>query len=112
VGVRVVEVVVHSLDYSSPVIQYLSGDMSRRGTFLSLLVVAVTALLALFTSASATTAATSGKTPLAVTWDGRSFLFNGKRELLVGGSIHYPRAPRSEWRLDRFSSLCFCWHVF
>jgi hypothetical protein len=98
VGVRVVEVVVHSLDYSSPFIQYLSGDMSRRGTLLSLLVVAVTALLALFTSASATTAATSGKTPLAVTWDGRSFLFNGKRELLVGGSIHYPRAPRSEWR--------------
>lgn len=32
-----------------------------------------------------------------VSFDGRSFIINGKRELIIGGSIHYPRAPRSEW---------------
>jgi hypothetical protein len=33
-----------------------------------------------------------------VTFDGRSFMIDGQRQLFVGGSIHYPRAPRSEWR--------------
>lgn len=28
-----------------------------------------------------------------VTYDGRSLIINGNRELLFSGSIHYPRAP-------------------
>eukprot|EP01031_Cornospumella_fuschlensis_P028141 gene28141-33982_t len=32
-----------------------------------------------------------------VTFDGRSFLLDGERQLFIAGSIHYPRAPRSEW---------------
>lgn len=33
-----------------------------------------------------------------VTFDGRSFSIDGERKLFIAGSIHYPRAPRSEWR--------------
>lgn len=32
-----------------------------------------------------------------VTYDGRSFMLDGRRVWLVGGSIHYARLPRSEW---------------
>lgn len=32
-----------------------------------------------------------------VEFDGRSFSINGERQLFVAGSVHYPRAPRSEW---------------
>jgi beta-galactosidase GanA len=35
---------------------------------------------------------------IQVKFDGRSFLINSKRVLFMSGSIHYPRAPRSEWR--------------
>lgn len=34
----------------------------------------------------------------AVSFDGRSFLIDGERTLFIAGSIHYPRAPRNEWR--------------
>ena len=33
----------------------------------------------------------------AVTFDGRSMLVNGKRELFFSGSIHYPRSPPEMW---------------
>lgn len=32
-----------------------------------------------------------------VSYDGRSFIIDGKRELLIGGCIHYPRMHYSEW---------------
>lgn len=32
-----------------------------------------------------------------VTYDGRSFMLDGRRVWIVGGSIHYARLPRSEW---------------
>jgi beta-galactosidase len=32
-----------------------------------------------------------------VSFDSRSFLFDGKRELLIGGSVHYPRSSAAEW---------------
>ena len=32
-----------------------------------------------------------------VTFDGRSFSINNSRELLFGGSLHYPRASAGEW---------------
>ncbi|XP_028765659.1 beta-galactosidase 13-like [Neltuma alba] len=34
---------------------------------------------------------------ITVTYDGRSLLFNGKRELLYSGGIHYPRSPPEMW---------------
>ena len=34
----------------------------------------------------------------SVTFDGRSFFIDGKRKLFIAGSVHYPRAPRNEWR--------------
>ena len=34
---------------------------------------------------------------LKVSFDGRSFFIDNERKLFVSGSIHYPRAPRSEW---------------
>lgn len=30
--------------------------------------------------------------------DGRSFIIDGKRTLFIAGSVHYPRAPRTEWK--------------
>ena len=33
----------------------------------------------------------------AVTYDQRSLLLNGSRQLLLSGAVHYPRVPRSEW---------------
>mmetsp|Transcript_5604 Transcript_5604/g.6116 ORF Transcript_5604/g.6116 Transcript_5604/m.6116 type:complete len:801 (-) Transcript_5604:197-2599(-) len=33
----------------------------------------------------------------SVTFDGRSFIIDGERELLIAGSVHYPRLPQSEW---------------
>ena len=32
-----------------------------------------------------------------VTYDGRSVIVNGKRELLFSGSIHYPRSTPNVW---------------
>lgn len=32
-----------------------------------------------------------------VTYDGRSFMLDGRRVWIVGGSVHYARLPRSEW---------------
>lgn len=34
---------------------------------------------------------------MSVSFDGRSFFINDERALLISGSFHYPRAPRSEW---------------
>jgi len=34
---------------------------------------------------------------LSVEYDSRAFLIDGKRQLFVAGSIHYPRAAASEW---------------
>ncbi|KAF8406609.1 hypothetical protein HHK36_008698 [Tetracentron sinense] len=39
-----------------------------------------------------------GKVVKGVTYDGRSLIINGKRELLFSGSIHYPRSPPEMWR--------------
>ncbi len=33
----------------------------------------------------------------SVTFDGKSFMIDGKRVLIVGGSIHYARVPRASW---------------
>ncbi|OVA19595.1 D-galactoside/L-rhamnose binding SUEL lectin domain [Macleaya cordata] len=33
----------------------------------------------------------------AVTYDGRSLMINGRRELFFSGSIHYPRSPPDMW---------------
>ncbi|MBZ0172037.1 MAG: beta-galactosidase, partial [Phycisphaerales bacterium] len=33
----------------------------------------------------------------SVTYDGRSFMLDGRRVWIVGGSIHYARLPRAEW---------------
>ncbi|XP_009631007.1 beta-galactosidase 13-like [Nicotiana tomentosiformis] len=35
--------------------------------------------------------------PRGVTYDGRSMIINGNRELLFSGSIHYPRSPPEMW---------------
>ncbi|KAK6916725.1 Beta-galactosidase jelly roll domain [Dillenia turbinata] len=35
--------------------------------------------------------------PYQVTYDGRSLIVNGKRELFFSGSIHYPRSPPEMW---------------
>ena len=35
--------------------------------------------------------------PYKVTYDDRSFLINGKRSLLLSGSVHYARVVESEW---------------
>ncbi|KAK9286398.1 hypothetical protein L1049_014794 [Liquidambar formosana] len=52
------------------------------------------ALLALFVSAAA---AHGGKKMKGVTYDGRSLIINGKRELLFSGSIHYTRSTPDMW---------------
>ncbi|MBK7403544.1 MAG: beta-galactosidase [Phycisphaerales bacterium] len=33
----------------------------------------------------------------SVTYDGRSFMLDGRRVWIVGGSVHYARLPREEW---------------
>ncbi|CAK9144920.1 unnamed protein product [Ilex paraguariensis] len=38
-----------------------------------------------------------GDKPIGVTYDGRSLIINGNRELLFSGSIHYPRSPPEMW---------------
>lgn len=35
--------------------------------------------------------------PYTVTYDKRSFTIAGKRSLLLGGSVHYPRVAEAEW---------------
>ncbi|XP_043697518.1 beta-galactosidase 11-like isoform X2 [Telopea speciosissima] len=37
------------------------------------------------------------KTLKEVTYDGRSLIINGKRELIFSGSVHYPRLPPDMW---------------
>ncbi|KAK7404379.1 hypothetical protein VNO78_05239 [Psophocarpus tetragonolobus] len=37
------------------------------------------------------------KSKKPVTYDGRSIIIDGKRELLFSGSIHYPRSPPESW---------------
>lgn len=39
----------------------------------------------------------AGGDVIDVSFDGRSFIVDGDRQLFFGGSFHYPRAPRSEW---------------
>ncbi|XP_068651800.1 beta-galactosidase 11-like [Aristolochia californica] len=38
-----------------------------------------------------------GKKETGVTYDGRSLLVNGRRELVFSGSIHYPRSTPEQW---------------
>lgn len=38
-----------------------------------------------------------GEKPKGVTYDARSMIVNGERELLFSGSIHYPRMPPEMW---------------
>lgn len=54
-----------------------------------MLIAAVLSLLQLLSYATA-----GGFTPgeKTVTYDGRSLIINGRRELLFSGSIHYPRS--------------------
>ena len=40
--------------------------------------------------------ALNGK-PYNVTYDERSFMINGQRTLLLGGSVHYPRLSPGQW---------------
>lgn len=37
--------------------------------------------------------------PYTITWDKRSYLINGNRVLLLGGSVHYPRSTPAMWPL-------------
>jgi hypothetical protein len=39
----------------------------------------------------------------SVTYDGRSFMLDGRRVWIVGGSIHYARLPREDWA-DRIAA--------
>ncbi|GMH17864.1 hypothetical protein Nepgr_019705 [Nepenthes gracilis] len=39
----------------------------------------------------------ANSTVIGVSYDGRSLLINGKRELIFSGSIHYPRAQAEDW---------------
>lgn len=63
----------------------LVGTMSARvGQLLTVVLLSALVLLA---------AAEDGRNKLqGVTYDGRSLIINGKRELLFSGSIHYPRS--------------------
>lgn len=46
-----------------------------------------------------------------VTYDGRSLIINGKRELLFSGSIHYPRSPPEVHNASAITEFCnFCVH--
>ncbi len=36
-------------------------------------------------------------TAMNVSFDGRAFLINGERTMIMSGSVHYPRASPSEW---------------
>ncbi|KAF8410413.1 hypothetical protein HHK36_002942 [Tetracentron sinense] len=54
-------------------------------------------LLALLSSLLVSAISHDGKAVKGVTYDGRSLVVNGKRELLFSGSIHYPRSPPEMW---------------
>ncbi|KAJ8572203.1 hypothetical protein K7X08_008714 [Anisodus acutangulus] len=43
------------------------------------------------------TSAIGNEKPRGVTYDGRSLIVNGNRELFFSGSIHYPRSPPEMW---------------
>jgi hypothetical protein len=45
-----------------------------------------------------------GITPGVIEYDARSFIINGKRELLIGGEFHYFRTPRELWE-DRIVKM-------
>ncbi len=38
-----------------------------------------------------------GGRPYTVTYDERSFLIDGQRTLILGGSFHYPRSSPGDW---------------
>ena len=44
-----------------------------------------------------------------VDFDGKGFIVDGQRTFLASGSLHYPRAPRAQWReiLLRFKRAGF-----
>ncbi|KAJ0969946.1 hypothetical protein J5N97_022823 [Dioscorea zingiberensis] len=42
-------------------------------------------------------ASAKGRKTLGVTYDGRSLIINGRRELIFSGSIHYPRSTPDVW---------------
>ncbi|XP_021900379.1 beta-galactosidase 13-like [Carica papaya] len=54
-------------------------------------------LAAILSSFLVSCAVAHGKKEQAVTYDGRSLIVNGKRELLYSGSIHYPRSTPDMW---------------
>lgn len=57
------------------------------------LLIFVGLLLAVSASADDNNAvASADKKPKPVTYDGRSLIIDGKREILISGSIHYPRS--------------------
>lgn len=60
--------------------------------------VAALFMIGCFTNIVAVTGALVGN----VTYDSRSLIINGKRELIFSGSIHYPRSP------PEVSSVTFC----
>lgn len=39
------------------------------------------------------------RTPYNVTYDHRALIIDGKRELLISGSVHYPRSSPGMWPL-------------
>jgi len=46
-----------------------------------------------------------------ITYDGRSLIINGKRELLFSGSVHYTRSPPEvPSSSSSMQKLCFCMH--
>jgi hypothetical protein len=60
---------------------------------------------------------TPGDQSAAVSFDPHSFLFNGKRKLLISGELHYARSTRAMWPalLDRSKALglnCIATYVF
>ncbi|PKU64525.1 Beta-galactosidase 11 [Dendrobium catenatum] len=54
-------------------------------------------LLSLFATVVAVSASNGGVNNRGVSYDSRSLIINGKRELLFSGSIHYPRSTPDMW---------------
>lgn len=70
-----------------------------RHLVITLVVVVILAIHSLLAAATRVTTGITAvaKTPITVSFDGRSFFVNNERKLFVAGSIHYPRASRAEW---------------
>ena len=66
----------------------------------------IAGLLSLAVLLLATTASAAGN--LSVSYDGRSLIINGKRELLFSGSIHYPRSVPEVCMLGLFNVAFQC----